>query len=240
MKARSHLLSAAVVSMLCTAAEAHISVGAPGPAVAGSTQELTFNVGHGCDGADTFRIEVRIPEGVTSVRPLNSEFGKAVVSKDAATNTITSVTWTKPSSADVLPADTHFYKLTLRARLPDQAFTTLFFPTIQHCRAADGTESTVEWIATTTDHNHGQNAGTEPAENPAPALFIVPARTPGWNKYTVDQHVHDMSVFKDAQIVWAGSEAYSPSTYILSLIEKEPNTRVLQAIHPGTEIWVKY
>ncbi|WNG35628.1 YcnI family protein [Archangium minus] len=240
MKARSHLLSAAVVSLLCTAAEAHISVGAPGPAIAGTTQELTFNVGHGCDGADTYSIEVRIPDGVTAVRPLNSEFGKAVVKRDESTNKVTSVTWTKPSSADVLPGDTHFYKLTLRAMLPNQPFTTVFFPTIQHCRAADGTESIVEWVGTSGGHDHLQRADTTPAANPAPALTVLPARTPGWNKYTVDQHVHDMAVFKDAQIVWAGNAAYSPSAHTLSLIEKEPNTQVLQAIHPGTDIWVKY
>lgn len=52
--------------------------------------------------------------------------------------------------------------------------------------------------------------------SPAPYVFLLPARTPGWNKYTVA----------------------NPST--LQLIEKEPNTQVLSAIHPGTEIWVKY
>jgi len=56
----------------------------------------------------------------------------------------------------------------------------------------------------------------------------------------VDQHVHDLTVFKDAAIVWAGTAAYSPNAHIMGLIQQEPDTQVLDAIHPGTEIWVKY
>ncbi|ADO67897.1 YcnI family protein [Stigmatella aurantiaca] len=235
MSASPRLLLAAVAVLLCTAAEAHISV-ISGPAIAGNNQELTFNISHGCSGADTFRIEVRIPDGVTSVRPLDSMLGKAVLSKDAE-GVLKSVVWTKPA-ADVLPGDTHLYRVSLSALLPNTPFTTLFFPTIQSCRAADGTETTVEWTAASTDHGHG--GGTAPTTNPAPFVFLLPARSPGWNKYTVDQHVHDLSVFKDAQIVWAGNTAYSANPLVLSLIEKEQGTQVLKEIHPGTEIWVKY
>ncbi|MDC0711939.1 YcnI family protein [Stigmatella sp. ncwal1] len=235
MTASPRLLLAAVAALLCTAAEAHVSV-LSGPVIAGNNQELTFNVPHGCSGADTFRIEVRIPAGVTSVRPLDSMFGKAVLSKDAE-GVLKSVVWTKPA-ADVLPGDTHLYRVSLSALLPSTPFTTLFFPTIQSCRAADGTESVVEWTAASTDHDHG--GGTPPTTNPAPFVFLLPARSPGWNKYTVDQHVHDLSVFKDAQIVWTGNTAYSANPLVLSLIEKEQGTQVLKEIHPGTEIWVKY
>ncbi|QRN95979.1 YcnI family protein [Archangium violaceum] len=237
MKALSSPLLAVAVVLLCQAAHAHISV-VSGPAFAGKSQELTFKVGHGCNGADTYRVEIRIPEGVTSVRPLDSVFGKAVVAKDAA-GKVTSVTWTK-AAADVLPGDTQLYKFTLSASLPNVPFTPLFFPTIQSCRAADGTESTTEWVGTTTEHNHGEDAGTTPTAEPAPSVFLYPARLPGWNKYTVDQHVHDLSVFNDAQIVWSGNAAYSPNPATLQLIEKEPNTQTLRELHPGTEIWVKY
>jgi uncharacterized protein YcnI len=229
---------AVAVSLLCTTAEAHVSI-VSGPAFAGTSQDVTFNIGHGCNGADTFRVEVRIPEEVTSVRPLDSVFGKAVLSKDVATGKVTSVTWTK-ASADVLPGDTHLYRFTLRVGLPDKPFTPLFFPTIQSCRASDGTESTQEWIGTTTEHNHDSDAGTTPAVDPAPYVFLYPERVPGWNKYTVTEHVHDLTVFKDAQIVWAGTSAYSPNPNVQTMLSQEPNTQVLEAIHPGTEIWVKY
>ncbi len=231
-------LLAVALSLVSSIALAHVSV-TSGPAFAGASQELTFKLGHGCDGADTFRVEIRIPEGVTSVRPLDSVFGKAVVTKDAETGQVTAVTWTK-DAADVLPADTQLYQLTLSAKLPNTPFTHLFFPTYQHCRDASGNESSHEWIGTSTGHDHGGGGGGTPTVDPAPYVYLYPARVRGWNKYTVDQHVHDLSVFHDAEIVWAGNAAFSPNPHVLSLIEKEADTQVLDAIHPGTEIWVKY
>src|SRR4051794_25721582 len=77
-----------------TRAEAHVDIGS-GPAVANSTNEVAFSVGHGCTGADTFKIIVDIPAGVTSVRPMRSDFGIPTVQKDGS-GTITSVTWQKP------------------------------------------------------------------------------------------------------------------------------------------------
>ncbi|MGK3990971.1 YcnI family protein [Sorangium sp. So ce136] len=227
-----------VAGSLFTAALAHAHISVSGPAFAGATHEATFGVGHGCDGADTYRVKVQIPAGVTSVRPADSTFGKAVLEKDSTGN-VTAVIWTKPA-ADVLPEDTNFYKLAVRFKVPDAPFTTLHFPTIQTCRAADGTETTAEWTDTSGDHgSHDTDAGA-PATHPAPALTILPPRAPGWNKYTVNEHVHDLSVFSDALIVWAGKAAYSPNPSTQSLIMTEPDTEVLTMIHPGTEIWVKY
>ncbi len=227
-----------VVAVLLGAAgaEAHIGVSSPSPTLAGSSQELSFEVGHGCEGLDTYRIQVRIPEDVGGVRPLDSVFGKAVLSKDA-NGRVTAVTWTK-AVGDVLAEDTQFYKLTLRARLPSTPFKALYFPTVQTCRAPDGTERVQEWVGTESGHGHG--LAETPAALPAPMLFVLPPRTPGWNKYTVSEHVHDLSVFKDAQIVWAGRAAYSPSAYVTSLLTQEPDTQALTQIHPGTDIWVRY
>lgn len=228
--------AAAATLLASSAAKAHISVS--GPAFAGATHEAVFGVGHGCDGADTYRVKVQIPSGVTSVRPIDSVFGKAVLEKDSEGN-VKAVVWTK-LPGDVLPADTNYYNLAVRFKVPDTPFKTLYFPTIQTCRTADGTETTAEWTATSGDHDsHGGDTG-EAAEHPAPALLILPPRMPGWNKYTVNEHVHDLSVFKDALIVWAGKAAYSPNPVTQSLIEAEPDTEVLTMIHPGTEIWVKY
>ncbi|WXH30961.1 hypothetical protein WA016_04935 [Myxococcus stipitatus] len=231
----------AVASLLAgSAAHAHISVTGPGPAVAGTTFDAQFTISHGCDGADTYRIKIRIPEGVTSVRPLDSTFGKATVEKDG-NGQVTSITWTRGSTAEVLPADTHAYRLALRARLPDAPFTTVYFPTTQVCRDAQGRESTVEWVGTSGHGGHGAaDSGSTPQPEPAPELFVYPPRTPGWNKYTVEAHVHDFAVFRDALIVWAGNSAYSANPVTKGLIETEPGTQVLTEIHPGTEIWVKY
>ncbi|WP_342376103.1 DUF1775 domain-containing protein [Myxococcus stipitatus] len=231
----------AVASLLAgTAAHAHISVTGPGPAVAGTTYDAQFTISHGCGGADTYRVTVRIPAGVTSVRPLDSTFGKATVEKDG-NGQVTSITWTRGSASDVLPADTHAHRLSLRARLPDAPFTTVYFPTTQVCRDAQGKETTVEWVGTSGHGGHGgADSGSTPQPEPAPELFVYPARTPGWNKYTVEAHVHDFSVFRDALIVWAGDSAYSPNPVTKALIETEAGTKPLTEIHPGTEIWVKY
>lgn len=218
------LLPVAFCLLAPLGAQAHVSL-LTSPVYAGATQELVFNIGHGCSGADTVSLQVSIPDGVTTVRPLDAVWGKAVVTKDAASGNVTSVTWSK---ADALPSDTQLYRVSLSAKLPANPFTAVYFPAVQTCRAADGTETTVEWTSQTS------------SGEPAPVAFLLPARTPGWNKFTVGQHVTDLSVFKDAQIVWAGNAAYSPNATVMGLIAQEPNTQALSEITPGTDIWVKY
>src|SRR6187431_1110418 len=95
------------------AALAHVSL-VSGPGFANTTQEVTFGVGHGCAGADTYSVRVEIPSAVTSVRPVRGTFGKASVEKDAQLNTV-AVTWQK-EDIDVLDADVEYYKLTMRIK----------------------------------------------------------------------------------------------------------------------------
>ncbi|MBN8226735.1 YcnI family protein [Corallococcus macrosporus] len=226
-------------SLLSSTAFAHATVAGATPPHAGATFEADFTVSHGCDGADTYRMRVQIPEGVTGVRPVDSVFGKAEVEKDANGN-VTAVTWTRPTG-EVKAADTHFFHLGLRMKLPAKPFTSVFFPTTQTCRTPAGVETVVEWSNTAGgEHSHDGDAGTAPAENPAPSLYLLPSRLPGWNQYTVQEHVHDLTVFKDALIVWSGSQAYSFNPVTQALIEKEQGVTALTQIHPGTVIWVKY
>lgn len=51
-----------------TAAQAHVTV-APTTAAPGSTETLTFVVGHGCDGQPTTALRVETPKSVTAVEP---------------------------------------------------------------------------------------------------------------------------------------------------------------------------
>jgi uncharacterized protein YcnI len=214
-------------------ARAHVSV-ASGPGFANTTQEITFGVGHGCAGADTTRVRIEIPTGVLSVRPLRSDFGKVSVEKDAA-GTITAVSWQKPD-ADFLDADLAYYKLVIRLKVPDQPFTTVYFPAHQTCRAMDGTMSTVDWKMLPTDPV--VDGGTD---EPAPALTVLPARRPGWNNYVVAQAVPDVSkLFGDAQIVWKGTAAYSANPTTAELIGSTPGVTALTALAANDEIWVKY
>src|SRR6187551_2345859 len=81
---KNHAITWLGLAVLCSPSlvQAHVSI-ASGPAVAAQTQVVTFQVGHGCEGADTSGIIVEIPEGVTSVRPSTSDFGQVDVETDA-------------------------------------------------------------------------------------------------------------------------------------------------------------
>jgi uncharacterized protein YcnI len=213
-------------------AGAHISV-ASGPGFANTTQEIVFGVGHGCEGADTYSVKIEIPAGVTSVRPVRGDLGNVSVEKNAAGDVV-AVVWQK-AEADLLPSDFSYYNLTIRLKVPNQPFTTLYFPTHQTCKTSDGTLITSDWVGTPTT-----NGGTT-APEPAPALRIVPARKPGWNKYTVPAAVPDLSLFfGDAQIVWKGTAAYSANASTADLAKTTSGVSELTALQANDEIWVRY
>lgn len=215
---------------LAPRAGAHISV-TSGPAFADTNQEITFGVGHGCEGSDTLSVRVEIPTEVVSVRALGSDLGPASVALDDA-GLVRAVTWAKPQ-ASVLEADTHYYKLTFRIRVPNQPFTTLHFPTYQTCQASDGTTLEVGWVSTTEDESE--------ESEPAPALRIVPKRLSGWNKLRVPQAMSDLSAFfSDAVIVWKGNAAYSANPSTADLIAATAGVSPLSALLANDEIWVRY
>jgi len=214
---------------VCGAADAHVSI-ISGPGFAARTQEITFGVGHGCDGADTLSVRVDLPPEVVSVRALTSDFGPVTYERNTA-DVVTSVTWEKPQES-VLDADTNYYKLTLRLGVPNQPFTTLYFAAVQTCQASDGTLTEVEWISTDP---------TAMDVEPAAALVILPPRVPGWNQFTVPEAVEDLSVlFGDALIVWSGDAAYSANPTTAELIDGTPDVTALTTLDAGDEIWVKY
>ena len=213
-------------------AEAHVDV-ASGVATANSTNLVRFGVGHGCAGADTYSLTIDIPTGVTSVRPVRSDFGIPTVQKDASGN-VTSVTWQKPE-AEALDADTAYYEFALRLRTPDQPFTSLHFVVHQTCRAADGTLTTVDWA------DLPSTPPEEATDHPAAELRVLPARLPGWNKYTVGTDMTDLAAFfSDAQILWKGTAAYSANPNTAALIANTSGVTELTSLSTGDEIWVKY
>jgi periplasmic copper chaperone A len=230
MKRTSAIITlAGFTAFFASPAHAHVSI-ASGPAFANTTQEVAFGVGHGCQGSDTYRVQIEIPDGVTSVRPQTSDFGQVDVETNAA-GTVVAVTWTKDSA--VLDGDTQYYKLLLRLKAPNQPFTTLYLPAHQTCRAADGSETTTDWVG--MDEPEGSTV------EPAPALRILPARFPGWNKYTLDTALADLkSFFSDAEIVWAGNQAYSINPSTTELIAGTSGVSALTSLSAGDEVWVKY
>jgi len=231
---RKHVWHSLAFAVLCLplAARAHIEIDSP-PATSNATNEVEFAVGHGCAGNDTFKVVIDIPAGVTSVRPMRSDFAIPTVAKDGSGN-VTSVTWQK-STADALDADTSFYKLTIRMKVPDQPFSTLYFAAHQTCRAANGDLSVVEWTDLPTTPANQQTG------NPAAALKLVPPRVAGWNKFTVPAAMADLSVFfKDAQIVWKGNSAWSANPNIATQISGTSGVTALTSVNAGDEVWVKY
>lgn len=219
-------------------AQAHIGASTPTP-YANATAETSFSIGHGCEGGvDTQSVKISIPAGITSLRVVESyPFTSVTTEKDAA-GIVTAVTFSKPQNT-VRDGDDGYYKLSLRFKLPDKPFTVLYFPAIQTCKKPDGTgPAPTEWIGTTPNES-------EDGPEPAPALLVLPARTPGWNKYTIPTGVEIKkeqlaTVFKDAQIVWAGSKAYSVNPNTAAQIAAEDGVEALESLAAGTEIWVKY
>ncbi len=221
-----------LLSVIPLLALGHVSV-TSGNGIANTTQEIVLGVGHGCEGADTSAVHTTIPAGVTSVRAMPSGFGKSTVVSNAA-GMATAINWERAAS-ELLPVDTNYYKLTMRVKLPNTPFTVVYFPTVQTCTASDGGVLTTDWTNTT-----GLPPGPTDPE-PAPALAIVPAHKPGWNKFTVPVAVENLSVFfNDAQIVWKGTQAYSPNNTTTELIAGTAGVSGLTALAAGDEVWVKY
>lgn len=234
MKPATPIVAGLFVALAAPAAAvAHVDI-VSGPVTANTTQRVTFGVGHGCSGTDTFAIRVTIPPSITSVRPEASAFGRMTIEKDAA-GTVTAVSWQK-AEADLLPADLGYYEMRIRLRVPDQPFTTLFFPVRQTCRAMDGTMTTVDWSMLPADAPLDGGA-----DEPAPGLRILPARFPGWNKFVVPAAISDLAaVFGDARIVWKGTAAWSANPATVELIDGTPGVTRLGSVAANDEIWVKY
>lgn len=62
------LITAILVAVM-PAALAHVTLEQPA-APASSYYKAVFRIGHGCDGSPTVRVEIAIPEGVVSVKPM--------------------------------------------------------------------------------------------------------------------------------------------------------------------------
>lgn len=217
-------------------ARAHVSL-ASGPTTANVSRVVVFGVGHGCEVEgtvlDTTSVRVEIPAGVTSVRPVLSGFDQVGLETDD-TGAVVAVTWSKDQAQS---EDIAYYQLELRLKAPDKPFSVLQFPAYQTCNSPDGDAETVA-LWTALEEGEGEHEG-EPG--PAPSLVVLPARLPGWNKYTVDEDIEDLETFfADAQIVWQGKAAYSINSATVELISDTDGVSSLEKIESGEEFWVKY
>lgn len=229
------LVSALLIS---STAYAHVEVES-GNALSNANNKITFAIAHGCTPTgsttkiDTISVKIDIPAGVTGVRALPSDFGKPTWTTDAGGN-VTSVTWTK-DVANLAETDYQWYELTLRAHTPDAPFSKLQFNVTQTCQDTHGgAPLVVPW-----DQPAGSTTG-----NPAPVVKLVPTHRTGWNKFALTTAIAMADLptyFGDAQIVWKGNAAYSPSADVAALITGTAGvTALAAALASGDEIWVKY
>ncbi len=231
-------IAVAILTLLVAShAAAHVFI--EGAGYAGKHKLITFNVPHGCDGADTYRLHVTLPEGAFgSLRTLaNATFPKVSIEKDNEGKP-TAIIWEKDSVRD---SDDQHYQFAFLAKLPEQPFKKLYFPTTQYCESANGQKSSVEWHAVSAGHDH---SGGDTHAKPAPSMIVLPAMHQGWNKGEVTEHIHGSEAlaefFGDALIVWAGDKAFSANPETMALIEADKEVEVLKEFHPGTKIQVKY
>lgn len=217
--------------VLCAgAAEAHPHIDS-GPAQANKSGQLvTFGISHGCEGKDTVKVEIDIPEGISSVRGLYGPgpFGAPKVTKDSSNN-VTKVTWEKSTYED---GDNTYPQFTLRLKVADVPFTSIPFTVTQTCRDASG-DTVVAWDQ--PDDSTG---------NAAPRLTVLPSYVPGWNKFTLSAAIPEADIpmyFGNAQIVWRGNAAYSSNPVIYAMIAMTPGVTPLAGdLAAGDELWVKY
>ena len=174
----------AVLLAIAIPAAAHVDIVDGGAVVGGGHgTQITFRVPHGCDGAATDTLEVKIPEGVTSVQPklmagwtIETETAAAPEHSEAPevlaepgmspaahhedeAGQVTLVRWSGGSLPDAMYAD-----FQLRAVFPE-TLGTVAFPAIQRCGAAE-----VAWIEIPAE---GQTE--DDLELPAPTVTIVAA-----------------------------------------------------------------
>jgi periplasmic copper chaperone A len=136
------MLVAATLVAGTHSASAHVTV-QPTEAVAGSYFQLAFTVPHGCDGKATIALRVKLPEGVTAVKPQmkpgwtaeiktrkletpqQSEHGKTI------DEVVDEVSW----RGGPLP-DNLFDTFGMVMKLPNIPNSALYFPVVQECDGA--------------------------------------------------------------------------------------------------------
>lgn len=138
-------------------------------ATAGASERLAIGITHGCSGAATEAVRVRIPNGVVGVLPMPKPgWDLEIVAQtldepymdhgQEVTEGVVELRWTGGSLDDA-----HYDEFVFRAQMPDRADTNLYFPTVQEC--ADGV---LRWIEVPAADGAAQPSG----DYPAPALNL--------------------------------------------------------------------
>ena len=167
MKSSILILAAAFAAPL---AQAHITL-EPSSAPAGAYQELSFRVGHGCDGSATNGVTVLLPEAVTGAKPVpkpgwNASTASGALNTPLAsdagaiTSAVREVSW----KGGPLPAGQQ-EEFSMQVKLPEIP-GKYYFKVIQQCE-----QGRVEW-------GDIPSAPGAKLKTPAPVLDVVPAAGP--------------------------------------------------------------
>lgn len=161
---------AAALVALSVPAFAHITL-EQGQAIAGTTYKAVMRVPHGCSGSAITAVRVKIPDGMTGVKPmpkagwqLSTTKGKlATPISDGhggqITEGVTEVVW---SGGKLL--DEHYDEFVFRGALPNTPNTVVYFPTVAECEK--GVDRWIEIPAA------GQSS--HDLKYPSPALRLTP------------------------------------------------------------------
>ena len=142
---------------LCAgAAQAHVSL-QDGQAEAGARYQAVLRVGHGCDGAATTALTVRIPAGFARIEPV-ARPGWTLSSRRGE------VTWTAAGEQAALPGDQRA-EFTIGGSLPPRP-GPLWFKVRQTCGKA-----ALDWSQVPA-----QGTDTAGLKTPAALLQVLPAR----------------------------------------------------------------
>ncbi|GIH23606.1 hypothetical protein Aph01nite_19160 [Acrocarpospora phusangensis] len=148
VRAAGVALAAAVLVLLPAApALAHVLLESAQPNGDGSVT-LTFSFDHGCDGAPTEALVVRMPSGSSALSAGQPGGWRGAVKGNT-------VEWTGPGLADGTKAS-----FTVRARLSGKVGAPLLFPTTQRCTGGKA----YEWIG-----------ADDASQEPAPRLIATAA-----------------------------------------------------------------
>lgn len=167
---RSILLASFLALAVAPQAQSHIFFQTPSAAV-GSSYQGVLRIGHGCQGSDTTRIKVRIPDGVLAVKPRPKAGWELALTEEkydhpqtlhGATidHGVREISWT--GSLPDAYYDEFSFVATLASSL--KAGQTLYFPVVQEC--AQGVS---RWIDT---------SGAADSQNPAPSLQLTAPEAP--------------------------------------------------------------
>ncbi|XAH24241.1 YcnI family protein [Xylophilus sp. GW821-FHT01B05] len=116
----------AVLASLCSVAQAHIVLDQKS-APAGSYYKAVLRVGHGCDGAATTAITVRMPPGVQAAHPQPKPGWTLDIRRAAEGGEVSDITW----RGGQLP-DAWYDEFALQVKLPNTP-GPLWFKVLQQC-----------------------------------------------------------------------------------------------------------